>query len=71
MNRDALLKPALDILLQPSDCARPKFIVLWKYSLIHVTVNRTPAEARNFLYLMEAEKSTHGSLFSLPVDRAG
>lgn len=71
MNRHALLKPALDILLQPCDCTRPKIIVLWKYSQIHVAVNRASAEACNVLYLMEAKKSAHGSIFSLPVDRAG
>ena len=71
MNSDALLKPALDILLQPGDCARPKIIMFWKHSLIHVAVNRASAEACNVLYLMEAKKSAHGSLFSLPVDICG
>ena len=67
----SLLKPAQNILLQPGDCAWPKILVLWKYSLIHVAVNRASAEACNVLYLMEAKKPAHGSIFSLPVDIGG
>ena len=71
MYRHALLNPALNILLQPGDCAWPKIIVFWKHSMIHVAVNRASAEACNVLYLMEAKKSAHGSIFSLPVDIGG
>jgi hypothetical protein len=39
--------------------------------MIHVAVNRASAEACNVLYLMEAKKSTHGSIFSQSVDIGG
>jgi len=45
--------------------------VLWKHSLIHVTVNRASAKACHFLDLREAKKSVHGSIFTLPVDIGG
>ena len=45
--------------------------MFWKHSLIHVAVNSASTEACNFFYLSEAEKSIHGSLFSLSVDIGG
>jgi len=65
---DALLKPGLNILLQPGDCARTKVIVLGKHALIHVAVNRAPAEPGDLLDLSEAKKSAHDSFLAKPVD---